>query len=75
MGFRYREETEWSMSPKIHLSITGNLYIIKENLKHKGGKLMQSFTVDIRGRKKYLVFMMSIFGFSAANGTGLSIFS
>lgn len=36
---------------------------------------MQSFTVDIRARKKYLVFMMSIFGFLAANGTGLSIFS
>jgi hypothetical protein len=58
-----------------HLYGITSRYIIIENLKHKGGKLMQSFTVDIRARKKYLVFMMSIFGFSAANGTGLSIFS
>jgi hypothetical protein len=36
---------------------------------------MQSFTLDIKEEKKYLVFMMSIFGFSAANGTSLSIFS
>ncbi|WP_275887775.1 hypothetical protein [Bacillus sp. P14.5] len=36
---------------------------------------MHSFTVDVKKEKKYLVFMMSIFGFSAANGTGLSFFS
>ncbi|MGR3764066.1 RAxF-45 family protein [Rossellomorea sp. NS-SX7] len=36
---------------------------------------MHSFTVVIKAEKKFLMFMMSIFGISAVNGTGLSIFS
>lgn len=36
---------------------------------------MHSFTVDIKAEKKYLVFMMSIFGFLAVLGTSLSFFS
>jgi hypothetical protein len=36
---------------------------------------MHTFTVDIKAEKKYLVFMMSIFGISAVLGTSLSFFS
>ncbi len=36
---------------------------------------MHTFTVDIKVVKKYLVFMMSIFGISVVLGTSLSFFS
>lgn len=36
---------------------------------------MHSFTVDVKAEKKYLVFMMSIFGILAVHGTSLSFFS
>ncbi len=36
---------------------------------------MRTFTVDIKAKKKYLIFMMSIIGISAVLGTSLSYFS
>lgn len=50
-------------------------YIMKGILYIKGGKIMPAFTLDIKSEAKHLLFMMSIIGNSAVEGTSVSFFS